>query len=186
MGSIHLKSITVFGGSRLRPGQPAYEQAERLGRALGEAGFTVLTGGYLGTMEAVSKGAAEAGAHVIGVTCEQIEAWRPVDPNPWVQEEWRFATLRERLLALIDRGDAALALPGGVGTLTEIAMTWNQLLTDAIPPRPLILIGPDWRTVFDTFYQQLGDYVPADQRTWLHFAADEREVIRLLQSWDTD
>jgi len=177
-----MKKITVFGGSRPRPGEPAYERALRLGRSLGQAGFKVLTGGYLGTMEAVSRGAAEAGAQVVGVTCEQIETWRPVDPNPWVQEEWRYATLRERLLALIDRCDAALALPGGAGTLTEIAMMWNQLLTEAIPPRPLILIGPAWQALFDTFYAQLGDYVPVEQRVWLHFAADEAEAIRLLRS----
>jgi uncharacterized protein (TIGR00730 family) len=178
-----MKNITVFGGSRPRPGEEAYEQALRLGRALGQAGFTVLTGGYIGTMEAVSRGAAEAGVCVIGVTCTQIETWRPVNPNPWVQEERRFATLRERLLALIDGGDAALALPGGAGTLTEISMMWNQLLTGAIPPRPLILIGPAWQALFEVFFTQLGEYVPSDQRAWLSFAADEAEAVRMLINW---
>ena len=57
----------------------------------------MLTGGYIGTMEAVSRGAAEAGGHVIGVTCEEIEAWRPVRVNAWVKEEIRRKTLMERL-----------------------------------------------------------------------------------------
>ena len=87
-------NITVFGGST--PTRTDYEQAEILGRLLGEAGHTVLTGGYIGTMEAVSKGAAEAGAHVIGVTCEQIENWRPVGRNKWVIEERKYRTLGER------------------------------------------------------------------------------------------
>ena len=178
-----MKNITVFGGSRPRPGEETYQQALRLGQALGQAGFTVLTGGYIGTMEAVSRGAAEAGAHVIGITCAQIEAWRPVDPNPWVQEERRFATLRERLLALIDASDAALALPGGAGTLTEISMMWNQLLTAAISPRPLILIGPAWQVIFEAFFAQLGEYVPADQRAWLYFASDEAEAVEMLVAW---
>ena len=108
--------ITVFGGSQPKPGEPAYEDALRLGSLIGQAGYTVLTGGYIGTMEAVSRGAAEAGGHVIGVTCDEIEAWRPVKPNPWVTEEMRFPTLHQRLFALIDNCDAALALPGGVGT----------------------------------------------------------------------
>ena len=68
--------ISVFGGSSPKPGDLAYEQAYYLGKLIGEAGYTVLTGGYIGTMEAVSRGAAEAGGHVIGVTCDQIENWR--------------------------------------------------------------------------------------------------------------
>ena len=91
--------VTVFGGSEPRPGEPAYEEAFRLGRMIGQKGYTVLTGGYVGTMEAVSRGAAEAGGHVIGVTCDEIEAWRPVRPNAWVQEERRFPSLRQRLNA---------------------------------------------------------------------------------------
>jgi len=112
--------VTVFGGSQPRQGQPTYLEALHLGELLGHAGYTVLTGGYLGTMEAVSRGAAEAGAHVIAVTCEEIEAWRPVRANAWVKEEKRLATLRERIYALIDLCDAAIALPGGPGTLQKL------------------------------------------------------------------
>src|SRR5690606_21772609 len=106
-----MKRISVFGGSKPRPGEPDYEQALRLGSLLGAAGYTVLTGGYIGTMEAVSRGAAEAGGHVVGITCDEIEAWRPVKHNQWVLEEQRHGTLRERLSALIDGCDGALALP---------------------------------------------------------------------------
>jgi len=178
-----MNNITVFGGSKPRPGEPAYQQALRLGKLLGSAGYTVLTGGYIGTMEAVSRGAAEAGGHVIGVTCEEIETWRPVAPNRWVQEERRFATLRERLFALIDGGEAALALPGGPGTLTEISMTWNNLLIESIPARPLILIGTEWYETFRHFYQLLGDYVPESQRRFLSFAPDVDEACRILAAW---
>src|SRR4030067_60224 len=134
--------VPVFGGAEPKPGEPAYEAAMQLGRLIGMAGHTVLTGGYIGTMEAVSRGVAESGGHVIGVTCEQIEAWRPVSPNPWVQEEQRFATIQHRLSALIENCDAALALPGGIGTLAEIAVMWSFLQTRAISPRPPHLTGP--------------------------------------------
>ena len=140
--------ITVFGGSHPEPGSQAYRQAYDLGRLLGAAGHTVLTGGYIGTMEAVSRGAAEAGAHVIGVTCDEIESWRPVKPNAWVQEERRFARLNERLEELVRACDGAIALPGGPGTLTEIALTWNLMIVAAIHPKPLILVGPGWKAVF--------------------------------------
>ena len=76
-------------------------------------------------MEAVSRGASEAGGHVIGVTCVDIENWRKVGANRWVKEEWRKQTLIERLQALVEGCDAALALPGGPGTLTEVSLMWN-------------------------------------------------------------
>ena len=174
--------VTVFGGSQPKPGDPAYRQALRLGRLLAEAGYAVLTGGYIGTMEAVSRGAAQAGGHVIGVTCDEIESWRPVAPNHWVQEERRFATLRQRLYALIDSCDAALALPGGVGTLAEIAAMWSQIQTRAISPRPLILIGPEWKATFDQFFENLGMYVIAADRDRLAFAPDVDAASSLLQT----
>ena len=81
------KRISVFGGSNPKPGSEAYQDAYELGTLLGQAGLTVLTGGYMGTMEATSRGANEAGGHVIGVTCDEIETFRPVGPNPWITEE---------------------------------------------------------------------------------------------------
>ena len=68
--------VSVFGGSAPKPGSPAYEEAQRCGALLAQAGWTVATGGYRGVMEAVSRGAHEAGGHVIGVTCTLIENWR--------------------------------------------------------------------------------------------------------------
>jgi uncharacterized protein (TIGR00725 family) len=173
--------VTVFGGASPKPGSPAYDQALQLGRLLGQAGHTVLTGGYIGTMEAVSYGAAQAGAHVIGVTCDEIEAWRPVNRNPWVMEELRFPTLRNRLFALIENCEAALALPGGPGTMAEIAMMWNHLLTGAISPRLLILIGPGWLVTFNAFFAALGDYVPEEHRRWLSFVPDAEAAVRALE-----
>ncbi len=175
---------TVFGGSAPKPNTPAYNEAYTLGKLLAEHGHSVMTGGYIGTMEAVSRGASEAGGHVIGVTCEEIESWRDVRPNQWVAEEWRYPTLKARLNALIEKCDAAFALPGGPGTLTEIMLMWNQLIIQALPPRPLILIGSGWQTVLDqAFYTELGDYVPASQRAHLQFASDVETAVKLLKSW---
>jgi hypothetical protein len=176
-------NVTVFGGSQPKVGDPNYLEAYQLGKLLGELKWSVLTGGYIGTMEAVSRGASEAGGHVVGVTCEEIERWRPVHPNQWVAEERRFPTLRERLLALIDHCDAALALPGGVGTMTEIMMTWNQLLTSAIQPKPLIVIGKGWETVLQTFLDNMDGYVPASQRIWINTASNVEQAVAMLQEY---
>jgi uncharacterized protein (TIGR00730 family) len=175
-----IQYVTVFGGSWPKPGESAYEEAQRLGSLLGEAGYTVLTGGYIGTMEAVSRGAAEAGGNVIGVTCEEIEAWRPGRANPWVTEEMRFPTLRERLFALIDTANAAIALPGGPGTLAEISLMWNQMITRSLPPRPLILVGSGWKATFEGFFTHLEKYIPAPQQELLEFSPDVEDAFQRL------
>ena len=173
---------TVFGGSVPKPEEKAYSDAQHLGSLLAKQGHSVMTGGYIGTMEAVSRGASEAGGHVIGVVCDEIEAWRGVRPNQWVKEEWRFPTLKERLNALIERCDAAFALPGGPGTLTEISLMWNQLIINVLPPTPLILIGKGWQTLFNqAFYTELGEYVAQSQRDLLQFAPDIQSAVTLLE-----
>jgi uncharacterized protein (TIGR00725 family) len=173
-------NITVFGSSQPQPGSPAYAEACELGKLLAEAGHTVLTGGYIGTMEAVSRGAAEAGGHVIGVTCDEIERWRPVKANGWVKEEWRRETLIERLQILVTECDAAIALPGGPGTLTEIALTWNLMIVASMPAKPLILTGDGWRSVMGSFYNSFGSNIPQNQRVLVQFAPDVRSAVHLL------
>ena len=172
--------VTVFGGSAPKPGSPAYEEALKLGKLLGEGGHTALTGGYIGTMEAVSRGCAEAGGHVIGVTCDEIEAWRPVSPNKWVLEEIRLPTIHQRLLSLINECEAAFALPGGVGTLAEIAMMWNQIQTAVITSRPLILIGPGWQQTFSALFNGQIVYIPSEHQAYLGFAPDVETAYTML------
>jgi len=77
--------------------------------------------------------------------------------------------------------DAALALPGGIGTLAEISLMWNYLLTGQITARPLIVIGPGWRHILlDTFLTEQGVYIPAAQRVYVQFAADVDEALLLM------
>jgi uncharacterized protein (TIGR00730 family) len=173
--------VTVFGGSQAKPADPLYQDAIQLGMLLAKAGYTLLNGGYIGTMEALSRGAVEAGGHVIGVTCDEIEAWRPVKANAWVSEEWHFATLQERMQALIKNGVAYLALPGGVGTLAEISLTWNLLITRVLSPRPLILIGPGWQATMRRFLNEQGKYIPENQRLWVSFAPNVSLAFQQLQ-----
>ncbi len=174
--------VSVFGGSQPVEGSTAYEEAQKLGNLLARRGHTVLTGGYIGTMEAVSRGAAEAGGHVIGVTCAEIERWRGVGANRWVKEEWRQESLIERLQALIERCDAALALPGGPGTLTEVSLMWNLMIIGSFSRKPLILIGVGWQSVFDVIFRELGYYSPESQRQLLQFATDIKSAVAMLES----
>lgn len=176
-------NISIFGGSQPREGDSAYEEAMLLGRLLAQRGHTVLTGGYIGTMEAVSRGAYEAGGHVVGVTCEEIEAWRPVKPNQWVKEERRKKSLMERLQVLIQDCDAAIALPGGAGTLTEVALTWNLMIVESRHRSPLILVGRGWQSTFDQFFKEFDTYMSVNQRDLLLFAEDVQQAVEMLESW---
>ncbi len=173
-------NISVFGGSQPKEGDSAYAEAMELGWLLAGRGHTVLTGGYIGTMEAVSRGAYEAGGHVIGVTCEDIEAWRPVKPNAWVKEERRKKTLIERLQVLVEECDAAIALPGGPGTLTEISLTWNLMIVESRHRSPLILVGHGWQSTFDQFFNEFHTYMPVNQRELLLFAEDVKTAVEIV------
>ncbi len=136
--------ISVFGSSTPQPGEPAFEQARQVGRLLAEAGYAVATGGYSGTMTAVSQGASEAGGYVIGVTAAQIEGFRQLGPNKWVKKEIKYESLRERLMHLVMQNDGMITLPGGIGTLSEMTLAWSLLQVEEMEQRPLVLLGGIW------------------------------------------
>lgn len=173
--------ITIFGGTKPRPGEKEYIDALQLGCCLAESGHTVITGGYMGTMEAVSRGANEAGGHVIGITCEEIERWRKSLANAWVIEEHKVVTLQERMIALMDASDAVIALPGGVGTLAEIALLWNRMIVEATPLRKLILIGEGWRSAFDGLFHSMNGYFPPAHQSMLTFVSTIEEAVAELK-----
>jgi hypothetical protein len=139
--------ISVFGGSSPVPGEEGYDQAYQLGKLIGESDFTVLTGGYIGTMEAVSRGTSEAGGKVIGVTCDQIEVWRPVAPNEWVQEQRRFSTsaITPRRLILIG--------PGWQAVIDQLFDQFEGYIPQ--PHRKLIEFAPDVTSAFQALISDL-------------------------------
>ena len=175
--------ISVFGSSKTQPGSGDYQDALALGRGLALAGHTVMTGGYMGTMEALSRGAAQTGGQVIGVTCRQIESWRPVKPNAWLTSEVKRDTLIERLMYLIGECDLAIALPGGIGTLTEIAMCWNLIVINVNSIPPILLVGQGWRETFGAFYEYCGDHIPLPDRDHLIFCTDIPETLEKVRKY---
>lgn len=133
--------ITVFGSSRPAPGSTEYETARQLGAALARAGFVVATGGYGGTMEGVSRGAQEAGGRTIGVTAKVFQT----PANAWVEEEIRVETWQERLFKLIKLGAGYVVLPGGTGTLVELAVVWEWLNKGFLREKPVVILGDYWQ-----------------------------------------
>jgi len=141
------KIITIFGTGRAREGDAAFQLAYEVGKLLAQAGFTIANGGYGGTMLAAAKGAADAGGEVIGVTCS---AFKNSTANEYVTSEIVTGSLDERLDTLIKLGQAYVVLPGGTGTLLELAKVWELknkgfLKTD----KPIILLGGFWKPLVD-------------------------------------
>jgi uncharacterized protein (TIGR00730 family) len=135
--------LAVYGSSVVRPGDAAYQLALELGREAARAGADVMTGGYHGAMEACSRGAHEAGGHVIGVTVELFEARGPV--NAFVRERVHTADLYERLRHLVDRADGFIVLPGSIGTLNELFLTWTLVAVGGRRDAPIVLLGAHWQ-----------------------------------------
>jgi uncharacterized protein (TIGR00730 family) len=134
--------VAVFGSSTVREGEPAWARALALGTALAHAGADVMTGGYSGVMEAASRGAHEAGGHVIGVTVELFERRGPV--NAYVRERVHTGDLFERLRTLMERADAFVVAEGNLGTLNELWLAWTLVATGGRRHAPVVLYGEHW------------------------------------------
>jgi len=140
-----VRVVTVFGSSRPRPGDAHYAQAQALGAALAAEGLVVCSGGYSGVMEAVSRGAKEAGGHTLAVTAAAFRG----KANAWVDEEIRVQSWRERLFELVRLGRGYVACPGGTGTLVELAVVWEMLNKGLMKARPLAVLGDFWQPVIE-------------------------------------
>src|SRR5438445_12295780 len=138
--------VAVFGSSRPREGDADYEEACTLGRALGKHGFAVCSGGYGGVMEAVSRGAKEAGGKTYGVTAEFFKAAKL---NPWIDVEVRKKTWEERLFELIRLAHGFVACKGGTGTLVELAVVWEMLNKSVMTGKPLSVLGQFWSPIIE-------------------------------------
>lgn len=150
--------ITVFGSSRPREADPGYEDARVLGRALAKHGFAVCSGGYGGVMEAVSRGAKEAGGKTYGVTAEFFASAKL---NPWIDVEVRKKTWEERLFELIRIADGFVACKGGTGTLVELAVVWEMLNKSVMTGKPFAVLGEFWQPVLNRVREvELGHPAP--------------------------
>ncbi len=170
------KTITIFGTGRARPGDSAYTLAYETAGLLAQAGFTIANGGYGGTMLAAAKAAAEAGGETIGVTCSAFKGGRA---NEHISREIVTDSLDERLDTLIKLGQAYVVLPGGTGTLLELAKVWelkNKGFLEA--DIPIILVGGFWKP--------LVDLVAADDphsSRYIHQANGPKQVLKLIADY---
>ncbi len=133
--------VTVFGSARFGEETPAYQQARAIGAALAREGFTVMTGGGPGVMEAANRGARERGGASVGCNIILPKEQRP---NPYLDRWVEFEYFFVRKVMLVKYSYAFVALPGGFGTLDEIFETATLIQTGKIKHFPIILVGTSY------------------------------------------
>lgn len=142
-------AVTIYGSARVRPDHPLYEITVRIAHELGRMGFAIITGGGPGLMEAANKGAADAGATSVGLN---IELPQEQVCNPYSNLTITFQHFFARKVMLAKYATAFIAMPGGIGTLDELAEILCLIQTHKMKPFPVILYGSAyWKGLLDWF-----------------------------------
>jgi uncharacterized protein (TIGR00730 family) len=163
-------AVSIFGSTRTLPGDEIYEKAERIGRILAENGFSVITGGGPGVMEAANKGASATGGKSIGLN---IELPLEQKPNPYTNLTLRFRYFFVRKVMFVKYAMAYIILPGGFGTMDELLEAVTLIQTHKIKPFPVILVGSAY---WKGFLDWMKDVVLKEEK----ISPVDLEIIRLL------
>lgn len=167
--------IAIFGSGRSKPINDAFVLAEKIGLLLAEAGFTIINGGYGGTMLAAAKGSSQAGGKTIGVTCKAFGASRA---NEYISREIVTESLDERLDTLITTAQAYIVLPGSTGTLLELAKVWELKNKGFINKnKPVILVGGFWQPLVDLMKAEEPECIQ-----YIQVAEEPERVIEILKT----
>lgn len=151
--SIEEPTVAVFGSARLGEGNRYYDVARKVGAALANAGYCVMTGGGPGLMEAANRGAREAGGPSIGAN---IHLPKEQQPNPYVDRFIEFEHFFVRKVMLVKYSCAFVVMPGGFGTFDEVFETLTLIQTRKVDRFPIIAIGKDfWGPMFSFFEERL-------------------------------
>lgn len=144
----HHRTVTIFGSARIPEGDPYYEQARRLGGLLAKAGYSVVTGGGPGIMEAANRGALEAGGQSIGFN---VNLPHEQSLNPYTTESYEFAHFSPRKIVMTMMADAYIFFPGGFGTLDEFTEILTLTQTSKMNQAPIVLFDKKFWEKWDAF-----------------------------------
>ena len=174
--------VTVFGSARFKADHPYYDLGRELGARLARAGFTVMTGGGPGIMEAANRGAREAGGRSIGCN---IELPQEQQPNPYLDRWITFRHFYVRKVMLVKYSYAFIALPGGFGTLDEMFEIATLVQTGKVREFPIVLIGRDFWSPLTAFVRNRllveGTIDPGDEQR-LQLTDSPEEAVEWVTS----
>ncbi len=179
------RAVTVFGSARVPESDPSYDLTRTVCRTLGEAGFTIITGGGPGLMEAANRGAQDAGARSIGL---RIELPFEQGANPYVDDLLTFRYFFVRKVMFVRYAAGFVVFPGGFGTLDELFEALVLIQTGKVSHFPVVLVGADhWRGLVDWIRDTLAASGKITQNELLIFqqSSDPDEIARIVQeAWD--
>lgn len=179
--------VTVFGSARINDGEAYYELARETSRRLAEAGFTIMTGGGPGIMEAANRGAREGGGRSIGCNIELPHEQRP---NPYLDLFLEFRYFFVRKVMLVKYSHAFVVFPGGFGTLDELFETMTLIQTGKILDFPVVIMGLEyWQPLFDLMRGTLlahGTVSPEDLERLTFTDSPAEAVATILAALDGD
>ena len=174
-------AITVFGSARFKKDHPFYLLAEQVGATIAKEGYTVVTGGGPGLMEAANKGAKEAGGHSVG--CNIILPHEQ-GSNPYLDKVVTFYYFFVRKVMLIKYSYAFVILPGGLGTMDEMTEALTLIQTGKLYDFPLILVGKEyWKGLYDFIQNTMvaNQTVSQEDLNFIHITDDPAEVARIIR-----
>lgn len=182
-------AVTVFGSTKVNAGSPEYLLAEKLGNLLAKEGFSVITGGGPGVMEAANKGAQNAGGASVGFNIKLPNQQQPnkyIDHDKLISFQYFFV----RKVMFIKYAQAFIALPGGFGTLDEISEAITLMYTGKSERFPVILVGKNYwggfyQWIHETMQQENGYVSPADLE-FIYLEDSPEEVIAIIKKFYPD
>ena len=172
--------VTVFGSARVAPDSPEYDLSRRVGAAFAEIGFTVITGGGPGVMEAANRGAKDVGGASVGCN---IRLPHEQDPNPFLDVSVDFDYFFVRKVMLVKYSYAFIVMPGGFGTLDEMFEALTLIQTAKIHDFPVVVMGsPHWGPLREQFDSLVANrMIDATDLDLVLFTDNVRDAVRHVQ-----
>lgn len=177
-------AVSVFGSARIPPEHHSYQLARTIARSLGESGFSIITGGGPGIMEAANRGARDAGVTSVGLNIELPEEQVP---NDYLDRSLEFRYFFARRLMFVRYASAFVVHPGGFGTLDELFEALTLIQTAKIHQFPVVLVErAHWSGLLSWMQEHLSDrrLVDPSDLTDLHVVDDPDEALRAVLGTD--
>ncbi len=176
-------AVTIYGSARTKPDDEMYKKVEEIGFKLGSQGYSIITGGGPGLMEAANKGAMRAGARSVGLNIRLPEEQAP---NPYTSLTLVFKHFFVRKVMLVKYATAFIITPGGLGTLDELTEVLTLMQTLTIRPFPVILFGSSfWQGFLDWLKEPVltQNYISKTDLSLLRICDTADEVVQTVLDW---